>query len=527
MISNQTIRLDSNSPKRLEAENIIKYTMLLNYDIKDLNANSADIIAQIMDSTHKCCSFLFASDPKYIQYNFFGTLVPRKPDTLAYLNALSENKASIHSMILQNSVMSAYHAILTEYLSSYSITSYTLNNLKKCGFYAAYKKGIISVAENGVSLSKSNLRNGTKDYSKNSSKASDFNKIFMSRYKAIPSYMYFLQSGNGTQKCYLFGNGTQKRYLLQYATLCKAICGISPSMLRNLYGNESKKLSPAYISDAISNLINVFTPPIKEFSPIDERNFTQFGGNIVDGVYQYYLAEKIFNMNLFYSLVQNINQKEKNTNYRFSNPYIMEGLSTCRKLPNPFSRTHFLRYAFDHIDNECISHLDYWHDHDIEKRDVAMPIERKMPLGFQFDKWFQQFQQFIIYMSEHVIPIYDWCFLTMLLNVIEYSHPKKDHLFHLQKGLDILGAYITKNYRDIMRPITLSEKKSMDGVDIISQKRFSFDYNTIELFCNPFFKRINSELNLAPLDLKSFKGTNNKHVKIIQDFYNDLLFEFY
>lgn len=517
MISNQTIHLDNNSPKRLEAENIIKYTLLLSYDITDLNADSTDIIGQIMDNTHKCCSFLFANDPKYIVYNFFGTLIPRNPNTLAYLNAFSENGVNIHNMILQNSVMSAYHAILTEYLSSYAITSYTLNNLKEYGAYAAYKKGIFSVTETGVSLSRSKLRNSTKDYSKNSSKASDFNKLFKNKYKAIPSYMNFL----------LPGNEAQGHYLLQYATLCKAICGISPSMLRNLYGNKSKKLSPEYISDAISSLINAFTPPIQKFSPVDERNFVQFGGNIVDGVYQYYLAEKIFNMNLFYSLAQIIKEKEKNSNYRFSNSDILEGLSTCKKLPNPFSRTYLLHYAFDHIDDKCISYQDYWHDHDIEKRDVAMSIVRKMPPGFQFDKWFRQFQQFIIYMSDHVIPIYDWCFLTMLLNVIERTNPDKSHIFHLEKCLDILGAYITKNYRGIMKPIILKDGKSMDGVDMISQKKFYLDQDKIELLCQSFFKETDIELNLKSLDLESFKGTNNKHIKIIQDFYNDLLFEFY
>ena len=82
--------------------------------------------------------------------------------------------------------------------------------------------------------------------------------------------------------------------------------------------------------------------------------------------------------------------------------------------------------------------------------DIIMGINRTQRLGFQFEKWIEQYELFINYMSEFVIPIYEWCFLDMLLSTIERDFPSETHFNHLLKAVTILSDHVNSHYEEIV-----------------------------------------------------------------------------
>ena len=143
-------------------------------------------------------------------------------------------------------------------------------------------------------------------------------------------------------------------------------------------------------------------------------------------------------------------------------------------------------------------------------------------------------------MSQYVIPIYDWCFLTMLLECIEKSSPQKSPRFHLEQAMKLLIQYMAANYKDILRPIKFPKGERFDGIDIVSDKNF----DTLVNFCmarkedittliNFFFFETDENmtlrykdirLNLSPLNPSIFKGKEGKcRSRILNDYFDLLL----
>ena len=66
MINNTIIELDTDSKARNDAENIIKYTYLLDYKIPEISAEDPNYLFEICQATQNCCFSLFSKNPKYI-----------------------------------------------------------------------------------------------------------------------------------------------------------------------------------------------------------------------------------------------------------------------------------------------------------------------------------------------------------------------------------------------------------------------------------------------------------------------------
>lgn len=530
MITNQFISLDPQSKERIDAQNIIKYTLLLDYKIPALQKNSELFIQEVIDQTQECCSKLFGYEST-IYYNFFGQSSSQCRNSLAHLDvsynpydSRSSKKPSfsqplrMHDMILHNSVMSAYHALLTELLSSMQVPSFTLNKFKKMGCYNALQEKYIYIEKNKLKLNRPKLNTFSPNTPTSSGKASDFNKTIENRFLIASDFTSFLQDSENTHE----------RYYLQYISLYNALNEVSPAELKTLHSRDidSSSLEPFF--DTLKSLTDHLTPALNA-SALSSDAFPVFNNNIVDSMYQYYLAEKVYNLNLFASLLLNISHTEKQDLGSFDNR-TLKVLSCCQKLPNPFSRTIFLRYAFERIDNKYHSYQDYWNYHNIHEQDTIVKTVSANKRGFHFDKWLLQFEQFVTYMSDHIIPIYDWCFISMLLNAIEAYYPNDTHLLHLQKALDLLAQYIAQNHKKFLQPIKLKNAKEMEGLDIISPKKLvlnDFSYEKVDFLRSLFFSSCNTKLNLKPLDLALFKGDGIKNIRAIQDFYIDLRFNFF
>lgn len=527
MIINSFIPLNQNSRVRLDALNTLKYTLLFDYCVPELK-ESEDFICSLMINCHKCCRSLFNESPEEpAVYNFFGRVNNLLQFPLCFLNnesipkdledKVSNPTVSFHTMILQHCILSSYHAILTELQHNQTVSSYTVTNkIKDTGFFALYKNGHISINENKEILNYPNKNS----IPKNSSKASDFNKTVKTHIEKMPSFFNLFITNSNSEK-------TPPQYWLQFSSLLHKINHIPASDFNVLCATKSYKLNN--MLKKIEILTNKMEPPINT----DKRNSNIIApiSNPVDKLYDYYLTERLFNFNLFYSLLKNIKIIEEKTSYRLCQDETISILNHCTKLPNVFSRQYFLKYAFDHILAMPDSYNDFWHTQDIEKSHIVMYSTRKVPKHFQFAEWINQYKLFMNYMSQFVIPVYEWCFLNMLLTAIENKYPCKSHNFHLEKALNFLAKYIYEHYQEILCPISISD--SMDIVCIASKHK-----NVDVLECLPqesilkimesfFCPHDNYELNLKLLNPNFFKKSKDYRVENnesrIRKFYIDLI----
>lgn len=526
MIQNRYIPLDIKSEIRINALNTIRYTLLLDYTVPNLKDES-DFIDTLMHNCHECCRGLFSNAKEISYYNFFGRSRETMPFPLYYLNYdpvpidLNIPNAGIgfHTMIMQHCIINSYHAILTELLNNQEISAYSLENKIGCqGFFKLYKNKSISIHENGASFHE--LHKGSDP--KKSSKASRFDGVTRTHIKTLPDIMNFFTVGSSKDTL---------NYKLQFASLVSHINNIRSTDFRVL--NSSTNANTLEILKKIEELTQKMEPSISSFSKIYENDFSQIGKNPVDGLYHYYLTERLFNFNLFYGLLKNIKRIEKLTTYRLCQPETLPILLCCKKLPNIFSRQYFIKYAFDHIIAQPDSYNNFWYTQNLSRSNSLFSSTRKHHACFQFMQWLEQYELFINYMAEFVIPVYEWCFINMLFNAIEEKYPNEKHDFHSEKALHLLTNYIITNYQKILRPISFPD--DMDIMDIITRHKNVEELTDIFNQCNTtvmksfFHSEDILELNLKPLNPDYFKTNSPNTPKSdnnesrIRKFYIDLI----
>lgn len=480
MIRNTHVALHPTSGFRRDAINTLRYTLFLDHKIPDIDDGEFDpdkiqrFFTHIMERVQMCCGGLFVDrkengDMDTIYYNFFGTdmLNGKVKSPLSYLGRFpaiddtgrSKDMPGLHDMILQHCIFSSYHAVLTGLTKDQRISSYKMeNNIKGRGIHSLYKDGKISFDTGGIVLHKKNedpLKKNEDPSKENCSKASNLSGKIGRRMGAIPGVMGFFTEKTGKTSYGCFP---------QFLQTCQYICDMK-SCNFNLFKNE-KKIGP--LLDSIENLTCGLEPRIGSLDEIPERAFGKFGGDVVDALYHYYITERVFNLNLFYALVKNIRSIEMETSYRLCQESIIRVLTCCKDLPNVFSRQYFLKYAFDKIkDGDGVaSHKDFWHERHSHKLGILTHNVRENIMCFDLMKWLEQYGLFVGYISSFMIPIYEWCFIDMLLGVIEKKYPDKGHVGHLEKAFEMLSCYIEKEYVSMIQPIKL--EKEMDLVDVVS-----------------------------------------------------------
>ena len=548
MIINSDISLEPLSTLRNDAINSIKYTLLLDYKIPFID-NTENLIPEIMKNCHECCSGLFRNklteNNDQIYFSFFGDSFPpsppkkeakntsnkeNTPKDLSFLDKFPPNdyiypsigKIGFPTLILDHCIISSYHAIISDLLHGKTITAYEIvNNVKFDGFYSLYKKNRLNL------ISESILKKGSGEYlnnSKKSSTASDFTKKANSHFKSLPQ-LESLFRNTSTQNI----TQPENRYYLQFSGVFSRICAID-SRKWNSFSSKIKETNKYNKLENFESLSDRICPRIKNIFPkVPEKVFPESSGDPVDGLYHRYLIERIFNFNLVYCLLRNIHRLEKKTSFRLSQKEIFLTLSGCQKLPNVFSRQYFLQYALEKLITEPMSHLDFWHEHQLDLGSYAMETTTRTEKYFHFPKWLEQLTHFFDYMAEYVIPIYEWCFINMLMDVIEKtSNPCDTHNTHLIRAMEILANHMKKNYEKILRPINIPSYQ--DTLDLITTHKsgvedLNFSASFLQLlfdtFCSPTRKL---DLNLLPLNHDFFVLKNVNSERHIRDFYINLLF---
>lgn len=527
MIKNKMSALDKNSTNRLDAINSIRYTLLLDYPSVPISSDTPNFIEELFLQCNKCCRGLFSEGDNPVYFNFFGSQKSESSTPLKhfyhYISPYDNDpnyKPGIPDLILQHCLFSSYHAILTELLGQTSVTSYQIvNKIKKDGIYALYLNGSLQISEQGV-VFKSKRPTQTAA----SSRATNFTE----KVKTHKSYLYELFS-------LLVDSKSQDRYkyFLQFSNLSSVLFRINPSTFDFTASKDEQAIS--FLMKAAKEL----EPPIK-LNHLSESIFSNYGGQPIDGLYFYYLMERISNVRLLYSLLQQIYETETTYQFHLSSESTLDILSTCSKLPNVFSRQYFVRYAFEAFKNVPESYIDFWFQQSLERNSYLGVSTRSIQPGFQFLKWLEQYPLFMNYLSEYIIPIYEWCFLNMLLESIEKTVPGESHNVHLKIAFEKIASYVNKNYESILHPILLDIE--METVDVVTEIK---NWHTLENLpfkvCSHLIKKIflsgNStaalpdkkdlNLNLPLINPDYFKCPDrheyNNNPKRIRKFYLDLI----
>lgn len=510
MIKNTPISLFPTSKLRIDAVNSIKYTLLLNYELPDMS-NSKTLISQLMTSCHNCCSGLFSDNPQNHSYYFFGSLENFNKSALGYLDIYSPDSniynpcsdISFSKMILQHSVLSSYHTIVSDLLNEFSKESYYIaNTIGNHGVQYLLRKGALDINNNAIDTN--SISNYQITNSKKSAIASDFMRTSKTHLKNIPHISELFEV-----TC---TNPKSIKYYIQFAGLYSQICEISATKWRGFYQRPTKSTLPSLL-EKLCNFPKTLN--------------SGYASNHVDCLYHKYLFERIFDFNLINCLLQNINKVEYKTTYRFSSKYFLDILCECQKLPNTFSRPYFIQYAFDKFFNTPNSGNNFWYQHLRPKTNELIYSLDGLSLTFEMPLWLQQFRYFCRYMTDFVIPIYEWCFTDMLLSIIEQKNPKDTHLNHLKTAIEVLATYMDENFKSLENPYSGSKLKEL----IVPQKNLDhinlpLSYYEI-IFDNFFQKKPDLDLNLKAMGpdffIKDTHGQVNSDKTKIRDFYIGLI----
>lgn len=521
MVKNDFRDLSKKSIVRIDALNSIKYTLLLNYELPEWT-NDDSLIPNVIKQCNICCYGLFDEDSSsYACFNFFGTLYDIQNNSFfkrlySYPNPTKYEAETpgIPDLILQHCLFSSYHALLTEFLNTKNITSYTLaNKIQKKGMYALF----------GPKYNKCKYPHSLDSASKRVPNATLLSQKTTSHKSALSEVFSLLATKGITSKSY--------NYFLHFSNISFALFNIKPSTF-SLENNS-------YPLTRLMNTIPQLEPPISSLE-IPDTAFSDYGRSPIDGLYFYYLMERFSNIRLTYSLLRQIENTERNYHFQLSNKQFLDILSLCYKLPNVFSRQYFIKFAFDAFKIQPQSYTDFWTQQSLERNSVMGFSMRGVPSGFQFPRWLEQYTLFINYMAEFVIPIYEWCFMNMLLDSVEAKYPNEDHNNHIKYLLQKLASYVNNNYHLIHQPIKFT--KDQDLVDILSpinnwQVLKNLSPDTIQYLWNKLFflgadqtgsiNRSDINLNLSNINPAYFKIPTqeipNNNASRIRKFYLDLI----
>lgn len=363
---------------------------------------------------------------------------------------------------------------------------------------------------------------------KKSSTASDFMKTTETHRKLLKNHGVFGKEG--------------ERIPFQFSDLWCRICSV-PVREWKLSGDCKNKLK---IIDKLDGSLLKKESSMSKENENFQINIGGFHGERVDGLYTHYLTERMFNFHMIYNMLKHIQYIDTNTKYTLSNDETLEILLLGKKMQNAFSRHCFWGYAIEKITYEPNSSADYWLFRDIYHSEAKMISTRRMDTGFQISIWLNQYKLFVNYMSEFVIPIYEWCFVGMLLEFIETKYPEDNHRKHLIRLLDLLAEYMEEHTDNLICPIEFHNEEiknnsthfteAMSSV-LMKHPYTNFDQlneKTIEtLLSNLIDSQDDVELNLKKFNPDFFRKDREKQVEYktypntnfsrIQMFYTDLI----
>lgn len=481
----RNIDLSKGSPCRQAAEGILRYAFHIDYAVPDITTENPELITSLKRICMNVCSQLTNGSGR----PFFGSNT-LNTDTILYDNTF------LYEIIINDSILEVFHTIIQILIGDRYFPAYTI-------------LGLTNIYDAVNTSTENNLNKYSRDHGhpKESWEATDLNKK-LTKISALPTFKMLVGSQADCKPPLHFNP--------VFASFYNAITSIRLDRINRVFCPDSIfKIDDLSILEQMRNSI---TPAIIEHKQLSD---SKWNNNIVDTIFHYYLTEKITNINLFYSLLNNIKYTEKHTNYRFNNQETLSILSQFLRLPNVFSRMHLVRYAFDYVDKNTRSGLDFMNDMNYNE---LLPSVYKNPLIFiepqynmySFERWHTQVQYMISFLSQQLIPACSWCFLLILLQIIEKENERNtscDQKDILRKAVSLLGDYISKNADIIMHPVTLKCNDRNIGLDLFSKYESEWtlyygnsDIDSIAFLFKRFFHQCNrTEYLITPLSETIFE----------------------
>ena len=477
-------------------KNTLIYTLLLDYNSSEIEDNK-EVIDQLLLKCGKICRQVFPNlSPSSSLHllRFFG--FANDSNRPAFLKKLDEYKVHDNTSdfferaLLFDAVITAYHNLVSFMCNDESVTSYMLvNKIEYEGFWKLYKKGYINVYNNRIKKYREETTN-------DSSKGSNLKKALEVRINncKVTSRNLYKKDDNG-----------KNTILLQYAPITYIFCERMKAHFEKYIWTPSKKQSTSW-TDNFEEILNLMT--VNELSGNTGKDFGRsvvFDGEAVDAVYHCYLMERILNCNLFFYALRGIQKIEDVTNYRLTDYDTFSAIAKMVHMPNVFSRHFFLKYAFDHI-GYARSGRSFWDS--LSDVDTFGSFVRKRDNFFSYYSWLEQFKKLICFFSDYLIPVYEGCFLSLLLDFVDKRH--EDKYEGVSRAIQLLAEFIETHYVEIMdqgmsfgsdgRELSIIKYKNVRGLEPWLDKRDMTELRAI------YYEQIkNVDLNMRDISPQYFR----------------------
>lgn len=525
-MNNRIIDTKPCNSERCMVKNTLKYSLFLDLRIPSKETDGDLDVDDIFEKCKNVCSKLLPENKsgRVIPERMFGRCEDTREDTLyRYLNPSRYKESAISegdffaSCVKHDCVLSAYHTIVSELFMSECISPYAVaNHYKYNGIQKLIEKERIIIERNDTVKI---LKMTEKDY-RDSKKKSGVGANFRNKCsgRSENELIKVILNANGNNKDEAFG------VYVQYAPLLMTLCEQRVVKWDHRLWRKSGNIED--FLETYRKMVDAVTPPKRKLKVEGKTDFAEkpFDGNATDAIYHYYLAEKLLNINLFYSIVENVGIIKKEFNYNMTDDTTIEALARTVNLPNVFSRTYFLRYAFDHIG--CSDSLwDFWHRLSLYDNAIMMMQASESEKGFDYYTWIAQYKKFVNLMADFIFPVYEWSFLILLLERIELQNCDENHIHHLVDALRVLSDYIDKNYTKIIRPLEVKNPRTMDGLDIIWPKTYNvlgnvYKTEDLDKMRSKFYDTMKDlEIGIKQIDADSIAEKGNAFAPQVRNLY--------
>ena len=446
MITNRNIDLSFQSIDREISRNTLIYTLGMDYPIAKIDPDSrktfvddysaiiSKILAECQNYTHRLMQQITHADPNDdIPLEFFGIREKNGHplfDKLSSVGCLpspyksgnsSDRASSIHDMLAYHCVISCYHAVRTALERKSLVTSYK--------------------------IVKRHQRSAT------SSQASSLGR-------KIDKHLNCLDFIKDLIRC--SDSHGRVRFRSQYSDLLYRISDINNSKFKYFFPGDGKYPKTDY-DLLLTNLTAVLDLKNTGYD-IELKKFTRNKKVEAEKIYNYYLFERIFNFRLFFTTMALIDYAHHD--YNLSNPEFIEAINSFISLPNVYSRQLLLAYAFSFISGSTDSSYDIWDQFRSASKPQTEQTQRSYhPYSFNLSKWINQLKKMSDYLSDFVIPIYEWYFTESFLNGIRNAYQDKSENEHLEIALSMLENYIADNQQKIIHPLPDSLSKGLPKIN--------------------------------------------------------------
>ena len=515
-ITNAVIDLRPDSQIRIDALNTLKYTFWLDYSVPEYTDDD-NFVQNVLKECDRCCyevlgdndieNFGFSSC-RFFGYNvfnfFYNDSDNMKSANGAFKNEISKNPNQIfadtirhynddipfsfsdtflQNFILQHCVIMAYHAIKTELNFSTSPIS-----------YSDILKDEHSIFKNNSN----NLNNPKKIFnSSNFKKSSDKLCCLLPFLRYLSPMDIYLSPEYSPLHKEIFINKI-------FSDFWYKICGIHKSRFKNIFLDDVSKANPKNVCEnifKISSELSIYN--------IDNSRIFMFSDTkpsvIAESIHYSYLVERIFNFRAFYNILSSVYTINRYTFCRLDDVKMINSLSSIIDMPNALNRQLFLNYAIHNIGVGKNNFYDFGHTYNLFNAEHSVSVDDKITSDFDLNYWGKQFSLFTEVISQYAIPIYEWCFMCMLLDSVEKKYPSKSHKEHLRELKKRLENFMGQNYDTFLRPYKPDEKYRLEYymIDNVAPFNDKLDFldDISEIFLKELIKIFFSKYKVFNLNL--------------------------